>query len=64
MFLLYDDWVAFFVCLFIGAFLEWNRSQLYRFLSHHHYAKIEQTKKAERDRQTRLLEELRKKSSQ
>jgi hypothetical protein len=64
MFLLYDDWLSFFICVFLAGFFEWNRAQIYRMLTHHHFASIERKKKEERDRQTRLLEELRKKSSQ
>ncbi len=61
--LLNDEWIYFFVFISIVGFLEWTRYDLERALSHQHNAELERQKAAARERQNRILEDVKKKAT-
>ena len=58
--LLIDSWTTFLICSGITVFLEWNRHKLHQALTHQHFVGIEKAKEAERERQAKILEEIKK----
>jgi len=61
--LLNDEWTLFFVFLGIVGFLEWNRYELECALRDHRDAEIQYQKTAVRERQIRILEDIKKKAT-
>lgn len=61
--LLNDEWTPFFVFISIVGFLEWTRYDLERALSRQYRAEMERQKIAARERQNRILEDVKKKAT-
>lgn len=61
--LLNDEWTLFFVFISIVGFLEWTRYDLERALSRQYRTEIERQKTAARERQNRILEDVKKKAA-